>query len=68
LRLEDYDVDENIFNQLPPDIPVLLMSGFSHIELDEIIKRGAVDFIIKPLDLDVLLSKVRRALDPKSLE
>ena len=51
-----------------PDIPVLLMSGFSHIELDEIIKRGAVDFIIKPLDLDVLLYKVRRALDPKSLE
>jgi FixJ family two-component response regulator len=44
------------------------MSGFSHIELDEIIKRGAVDFIIKPLDLDVLLYKVRRALDPKSLE
>ena len=50
---------------LAPDIPVLLMSGFSHVEVQEIIKRGAVDFIMKPLDLDVLLSKIRRALNPK---
>jgi two-component system, NtrC family, response regulator PilR len=65
--LNGLDLLEHI-RSAAPDIPVLLMSGFSHIELDEIIKRGAVDFIIKPLDLDVLLSKVRRALDPKSLE
>ena len=27
-----------------PDTPVLLMSGFSHIAVEEIIKRGAADF------------------------
>ena len=49
-----------------PDIPVLLMSGFTRVEVKEIINLGAVDFIMKPLDLDVLLSKIRRVLDPKS--
>jgi DNA-binding response OmpR family regulator len=48
-----------------PDIPVLLMSGFTPGEGKEIIQLGAVDFIMKPLDLDVLLSKIRRVLDPK---
>jgi DNA-binding response OmpR family regulator len=48
-----------------PDIPVLLMSGFTPGEGKEIIQLGAADFIMKPLDLDVLLSKIRRVLDPK---
>jgi DNA-binding NtrC family response regulator len=48
-----------------PDIPVLLMSGFTPVEVNKIIKLGAVDFIMKPLDLAVLLSKIRRVLDPK---
>jgi DNA-binding NtrC family response regulator len=63
--LNGLDLLEHI-RSVAPDIPVLLMSGFSPVEVDEMIQRGAVDFIMKPLDLDVLLSKVRRALDPKS--
>lgn len=50
-----------------PNIPVVLMSGLSRFEVKEIIQRGAVDFILKPLDLDALLRKIRRDLDPKSL-
>ena len=47
------------------EIPVLLMSGFSYVEIEEIIKQGAEHFIVKSLDLDVLLFKIRRALNPK---
>ena len=49
-----------------PDIPVLLMSGFTPVEGNKIIKLEAVDFIMKPLDLDVLLSKIRRILNLRS--
>lgn len=49
-----------------PEIPVLLMSGLPNIELDQIIKRGAADFIMKPLEFDELLSKVKRALNQES--
>jgi DNA-binding NtrC family response regulator len=49
-----------------PEIPVLLMSGLPNIELDQIIRRGAADFIMKPLEFDELLSKVKRALEQKS--
>jgi len=48
-----------------PEIPVLLMSGLP-IEFDQIIKRGAADFIMKPLELDELLSKVKQSLKQKS--
>jgi DNA-binding response OmpR family regulator len=51
---------------ISPEIPVLLMSGFD-VEVEEIIERAAVDFIIKPLDLDVLVFKIRRALDTNLL-
>ena len=49
-----------------PDIPVLFMSGFTPVEVNQVIKLGAVDFIMKPLDLDVLFSKIRRILNLRS--
>jgi DNA-binding NtrC family response regulator len=45
-----------------PQLPVLLMSGFS-LNRQEILKEGAIDFIRKPLELDVLLSKIQQALE-----
>ena len=48
---------------IAPEVPFLLMSGFANIDLDQVAKRGATDFIVKPLDLDELLSKVKRALE-----
>ena len=51
---------------ITPEIPVVLMSAFPNIEVDQILKRGAADFIAKPLEFNKLLSKVKRALEQKS--
>ena len=45
-----------------PDVPVLLMSAFANIDPDQLKKLGAADLIEKPLLLDDLLDKVKRAL------
>lgn len=46
------------------DVPVVMISGHGSIETAvEAIKRGAYDYISKPLDLNRLLVTVRNALD-----
>jgi len=50
--LNGLDLLEHI-RSVAPEIPVLLMSGFFHVEVDEISNWEAVDFIIKPLESDV---------------
>ncbi len=50
------------------DIPVVMLSGHGTIETAvEAIKRGAFDFIEKPIDLNRLLITVRNALDKGGL-
>ncbi len=50
------------------DIPIVMISGHGNIETAvECIKKGAFDFIEKPIDLNRLLITVRNALDKKSL-
>lgn len=45
------------------DLPVLLMSGSPHVDSAvEAVRYGASDYIVKPVDLTVLESKVRRAV------
>jgi two-component system OmpR family response regulator len=44
-----------------PEVPVVLMSGFS-LNAQQILKEGATDFIMKPFDLNELLSKLKLAL------
>ncbi len=49
--------------QREPHIPVLIMSAYGTIERAvEAVKEGAVDFILKPFDLEALESLVERSL------
>ncbi len=50
-----------------PHIPVLLISAFGTIEKAvEAVKEGAVDFILKPFDLEALESAVEKSLKERS--
>ncbi len=57
-----------IFQELRPDIPVIIISGHGNIDAAvEAIKKGAFDFIEKPLDLNRLLITLRNAMDKSVL-
>ncbi|HNW99374.1 MAG TPA: sigma-54 dependent transcriptional regulator [Bacteroidales bacterium] len=61
-RMDGIEVLENI-NKLC-DTPVVMISGHGNIETAvEAIKKGAFDYISKPLDLNRLLITVRNAMD-----
>ncbi len=50
------------------ETPIIMISGHGNIETAvECVKKGAFDFIEKPIDLNRLLVTVRNALDKKSL-
>jgi len=54
--------------QMISDVPVVMISGHGTIETAvEAIKKGAYDYIAKPLDLNRLLITVRNALDKSQL-
>ena len=54
--------------ELHSDIPVVMISGHGNIETAvEAIKKGAFDFISKPLDLNRMLITIRNAMDRSSL-
>lgn len=66
-KMDGIDVLEKIL-EIQPDIPVIMISG--HADIDTAvgaIKKGAYDFIAKPLDLNRLLITVRNALERQSL-
>jgi len=82
LKLNDYDVvlcDIKMpgmdgievlqkLEELKPDTPVVMISGHGNIDTAvESIKKGAFDFIEKPLDLNRLLITLRNAMDKSSL-
>ncbi|MGQ8337680.1 sigma-54-dependent transcriptional regulator [Sunxiuqinia sp. A32] len=53
---------------LSPDSPVVMISGHGNIDTAvESIKKGAYDFIEKPLDLNRLLITIRNAMDKSNL-
>ena len=64
--MDGIEVLENIMKL--SDIPVVMISGHGNIDTAvEAIKKGAFDYIAKPLDLNRLLITVRNALDRATL-
>ncbi len=54
--------------QVAADTPVVMVSGHGSIETAvEAVKKGAFDFIAKPLDLNRLLVTIRNAMDKSTL-
>jgi two-component system, NtrC family, nitrogen regulation response regulator NtrX len=61
-RMDGIEVLENIMKLC--DTPVVMISGHGNIETAvEAIKKGAFDYIAKPLDLNRMLITIRNALD-----
>jgi two-component system, NtrC family, nitrogen regulation response regulator NtrX len=66
-KIDGIEVLEKIM-ALQKDIPVIMISGHGNIETAvEAVKKGAYDFISKPLDLNRLLVTVRNAMDKSTL-
>jgi len=65
-QMDGIEVLENI--QKISDVPVVMISGHGTIETAvEAIKKGAYDYIAKPLDLNRLLITLRNAMDKSRL-
>jgi two-component system, NtrC family, nitrogen regulation response regulator NtrX len=66
-KVDGLDVLDKILNR-EDDIPVIMISGHGNIETAvDALKKGAYDFIEKPLDLNRILVSVRNALDRTEL-
>ncbi len=66
-KMDGIEVLEKL-QELAPDVPVVMISGHGNIETAvEAIKKGAFDFISKPLDLNRVLITIRNAMDKSSL-
>jgi len=66
-EMDGMEVLEQMLEQ-PKDVPVIMISGHGDIEIAvEAIKKGAFDFLEKPLDLNRLLITIRNALERSDL-
>ena len=66
-KMDGIEVLDKIM-QLSSDTPVIMISGHGNIETAvEAVKKGAFDFIAKPLDLNRLLVTIRNAMDKSTL-
>lgn len=66
-KMDGIEVLEKIMEKTS-DTPVVMISGHGNIETAvEAVKKGAFDFISKPLDLNRLLVTIRNAMDKSTL-
>ena len=66
-KMDGIEVLQKI-NETSSDIPVIMISGHGNIDTAvEAIKKGAYDFLEKPLDLNRLLITIRNAMDKSKL-
>ncbi|MCD4724611.1 MAG: sigma-54 dependent transcriptional regulator [Bacteroidales bacterium] len=64
--MDGMEVLDNLLSKT--DTPVIMISGHGNIDTAvEAIKKGAFDYIAKPLDLNRLLITIRNAMDKSSL-
>ena len=55
--------------EIAPELPVIMLTAYGDVELAvKALKSGAVDFILKPWDNDVLLEKIQTALQAAEQE
>ena len=51
-----------------PDVPVIILTGIGEVETAvRLIKAGAFDYLLKPIEGDRLISSVRRAMEMREL-
>ena len=66
-KMDGIEVLEKLLERIP-DIPIIMISGHGTIETAvEAIKKGAYDFISKPLDLNRMLITLRNAMEKTTL-
>jgi two-component system, NtrC family, nitrogen regulation response regulator NtrX len=66
-KMDGIEVLEKI-SETSSDVPVVMISGHGNIDTAvEAIKKGAYDFLEKPLDLNRLLITIRNAMDKSTL-
>lgn len=66
-KMDGIELLEKI-QKLQLEVPIVMISGHGNIETAvEAVKKGAFDFIAKPLDLNRLLVTLRNALDKSTL-
>jgi len=66
-QMDGIEVLEKII-ETHPEIPVVMISGHGNIDTAvEAIKKGAFDYIAKPLDLNRIMVTLRNALDKNNL-
>lgn len=52
-----------------PKIDVIMMTGFPELEIAvEILKQGAYDYLLKPIDIDVLAACVNRCWEKRRIQ
>lgn len=52
---------------LQPEVPVIIITGYSTVDTAvEAMKKGAFDYIAKPFTSELIIEKVRKAIDHKS--
>lgn len=66
-KMDGLELLEKIQSQ-QPDVPIVMISGHGNIDTAvEALKKGAYDYIAKPIDMNRLLVTVRNAFDKKEL-
>jgi two-component system chemotaxis response regulator CheY len=51
-----------------PSIPIIVQTGYPDLQLStSLLKKGVVDYLVKPVDREKLLTAVARAIEQRSV-